>query len=118
MRLRILVWLSLIALTTTLAVGQKKSPINGRWEVKVGAQTYSFTFAEDEGDVSGTATLPDGTTIEIDYGLIVGPDLEFSTTEKNIEYEWTGEVSRSGIKGDRLNLENDQNVTFTGKKKN
>ncbi len=118
MRLRIVVWLSLIALTTTLAIGQKKSPINGRWEVKVGAQVYRFTFAEDEGDVSGTATLPDGSTVEIGYGLIVGPHLEFSTTEKNIEYEWTAEVSRSGVKGERLNLENDKTVQFTGKKKN
>ena len=117
MRLRILGLFCLIVLTASFAIAQKKSHINGRWELKVGSQTYSFTFAEDEGDVSGTATLPDGKTIEIDYGLIVGPDFEFSTTENNIEFEWTAEVSKSGLKGERMNLEDDSTAKFTGKKK-
>ena len=117
MRLRILGLFCLIVLTASFAIAQKKSHINGRWELKVGSQAYNFTFAEDEGDVSGTATLPDGKTIEIDYGLIVGPDFEFSTTENNIEFEWTAEVSKSGIKGERMNLEDDSTAKFTGKKK-
>ncbi len=117
MRFRIFSWLCLIALAAPFAAAQKKSPIDGRWEIKVGAQVYGFTFAEDQGDVTGAAVLPDGTTVEIAYGLIVGPDFEFSTTENNIEYEWTAEVSKSGLKGERLNLEDDSIVRFTGKKK-
>ena len=117
MRLRIFSWLCLFALLAPVAAAQKKSPINGRWEIKVGARIYLFTLVEDQGDVTGTVVLPEGTTIEIDYGLIVGPDFEFSTTENNIEYEWTAAVSRSGLKGERLNLEDDSSVKFTGKKK-
>ncbi len=117
MRLRIFSLLCLIALAAPFATAQKKSLINGRWEIKVEAWTYLFTFAEDQGDVTGTAVLPDGTTIKIDYGLIVGSEFEFSTTENNIEYEWTANISKSGVKGERLNLEDDSIVRFTGKKK-
>ena len=117
MRLRIVLWLCLLATSAPFAAAQKKSPIEGKWEIKVGALTYLFTLAEDQGDVTGTAVLPDGTTVAIDYGLIVGPDFEFSTTENNVEYEWTVEVSRSRLKGERLNLNDDSTVRFSAKKK-
>lgn len=117
MRLRIVFWLCLTLLAAPFAAAQRKSPINGKWEIRVGAQTYLFTLAEDQGDVTGTAVLPDGTTVVIDYGLIVGAEFEFSTTENNVEYEWTAELSRSGLKGERLNLDDDSSVRFTGKKK-
>lgn len=110
--------LFLITLAAPFAAAQKQAPVNGVWEIQVGAQTYRFAFTADQGDVTGTATLPEGATIEIDYGLIVGSDLEFSTIESNIEYEWTAEVSKSRLKGERLNLEDDSTVRFTGKKKN
>ena len=116
MRLRIFACLFVLALTASTALAQKKSPINGRWEAKVAGQTYRFTFAEDQGDIEGAATLPNGKTIDIRYGFIFGNEFEFTTEEGEDVFEWTGDVSSSSIKGERLNLEDDSTVKFSGKK--
>ena len=99
-----------------LAQKQKKSPVNGSWVITAGSQTFRVTFEEDQGDVSGTLTLPDGQALEIEYGLVIGNDLEFTTVENGVEFEWTAEVSKNSIKGERVNLDEETTVRFTAKR--
>ncbi len=106
----------LLAAVAAGGQGQKKSVVTGTWEADIGGRTYRLTLAEDQGDVSGTVQLPDGSTTAIEYGLSFGKELEFTTTEGGVEYEWTAEASRNSIKGERLNLDNDSVVRFTAKR--
>ncbi len=118
MRDRVLLHATLIlALALPLATAQQKSPLNGTWEVKAGAMMFEMTFAEDQGDVTGTAKLPSGETVEIEYGFMLGKELEFTTVENGVEHEWTAEVSKNSIKGERVNLDDETTVRFTAKKK-
>lgn len=113
------VWLlgiALMAVTLPLCLAQKKSPVNGRWEAKLGSQTYRFDFTEDQGDVTGSIRLPDDQAVEVEYGLIFGKELEFTTVEDGVEYEWTAEVSRNSIKGERLNLDDETVIRFTARR--
>ncbi len=113
------VWLlgiALLAVAAPVCLAQKKSPVNGEWEANVGSQTYRFDFTEDQGDVTGTGTLPNAQTIEVEYGLIFGKELEFTTVEDGVEYEWTAEVSRNSIKGERVNLDDETAVRFTARR--
>ncbi len=106
----------ILALAATLALAQKKSLVSGNWELRVGGQTYRIAFVDEDGDVSGTVTLPSGETTDVEYGLAFGKELEFSTVENGVEFEWTAEVSRNSIKGERLNLDEESTVRFTGKR--
>lgn len=109
----------LLVLTLVATVGtalQKKSPINGTWDVKVGSAVYRITFVEDQGDVSGTVTMPGGESVEIEYGLAIGDELEFSTLEGGVEYEWTAKAGKNSFKGTRLNLVDDSEVAFSAKR--
>ena len=107
----------LLALAASLSLAQqKKSPVNGVWDLKVGTESYRIAFVEEDGDVRGTVTLPNGESIEIDYGLIFGDELEFSTVEGSVEHEWTAKVSRNSIKGERVNLDEETAVRFTAKR--
>ena len=108
-------------LTLALVVGpllgqKKKSPVNGTWNLKVGAQTYRIAFEEDDGDVRGTVTLPNGESTEIEYGLIFGDELEFLTVENGVEHEWTAKVNRNSIKGERVNLDEETAVRFSAQR--
>lgn len=105
-----------LAVPLALAQKQKKSPVNGSWVITAGAQTFRITFEEDEGDVSGTITLPDGTTLDIEWGLVIGNELEFTTIENGVEFEWTAQVSKNSIKGERVNLDEETTVSFTAKR--
>ncbi len=95
---------------------QKKSPINGTWDLRLGSESYRIVFVEDQGDVSGTVTLPGGESVEIEYGLIIGDELEFSTVEGGVSYEWTAKASKNSFKGTRLNLDDDSEVGFTARR--
>ena len=118
MRTRHLLRLALaLALASAAAFGQKgKSALNGAWEVKAGAQTYRITFEVDDGDVRGTVTLPGGMETDVEYGFLFGNELEFTTVEGGVEYEWTGKVSRNSVRGERLNLDDDTTVGFSAKR--
>ena len=106
-----------LALATAPVFAQKKeSPVSGTWELKVGSQTYRFAFVDDEGDVSGTVTLPGGNTAEVEYGFFFGGELEFITVENGVEHEWTAKVSRNSIRGERVNLDEETTVRFTAKR--
>ena len=95
---------------------QKKSPVNGTWDLRVGTESYRIAFVEEDGDVRGTVTLPNGETTEIEYGLIFGDELEFLTVERGVEHEWTAKVSRNSIRGERVNLDEETAVRFTAKR--
>ena len=111
------VLLLILVLGATLCLAQKKkSPVNGTWDLKVGSETYRIAFVEDEGDVRGTVTLPNGESTEIEYGLIFGDELEFLTVEDGVEHEWTAKVSRNSIKGERVNLDTERSVRFTARR--
>lgn len=106
----------ILALVVGVGLAQKKSPVNGTWDLNVGGQSYRIDFVEEDGDVSGTVTLPSGESTEVEYGLVFGKELEFSTVENGTEFEWTAEVSRNSIKGERLNVDDDSTERFTGKR--
>lgn len=112
---RVLMVLALVA-SIAAAQKQKKSPIVGTWEVKVGSSVYRIAFDEDQGDVSGSVTLPSGESIEVEYGLIIGDELEFSTVEGGTEYEWTAKAGKNSFRGTRLNLDDDSEVRFSAKR--
>lgn len=118
MRARDLLGVTLIlALAATAGLAQKKkSPVNGTWDLKVGSESYRIAFVEDDGDVRGTVTLPNGESTEIEYGLIFGDELEFLTVEGGVEHEWTAKVGKNSIKGDRVNLDEETAVQFTAKR--
>ncbi len=106
----------ILALALPMGFAQKKSPINGTWNVNVGGQTYRIEFVEEDGDVRGTVTLPSGESTDVEYGLVFAKELEFSTVENGVEFEWTGEVSRNSIKGERVNLDDETSLRFAGKR--
>ncbi len=105
-----------LALAAVPALAQKQSLLAGAWELKVGGQTFRADFVEDQGDVRGTVRLPGGDSVEVEYGLLLGRDLEFTTVEKGVEFEWTAEVGRNSIKGERVNLDTEATVRVTGKR--
>lgn len=111
-----LVAIAALVLTAPETLAQKKSPVNGDWEASAGGQTYRFSFSEDDGDVRGSVRLPSGQTVPIEYGLVLGKELEFTTSEDGVEYEWTAEVSRNSIKGERVNIEDESAIRFTAKR--
>ena len=107
----------MLALAFGPLLGQKKkSHVNGTWDLKVGAHTYRIAFEEEDGDVRGTVTLPNGESTEIEYGLIFGDDLEFLTVENGVEHEWTAKVNRNAIKGERVNLDEETAVKFSARR--
>lgn len=105
-----------LAAPLVLAQKQKKSPVNGSWVITAGSQTFRVTFEEDQGDVSGTITLPEGQKLDIEWGLVIGSELEFTTVENGVEFEWTAQVSKNSIKGERVNLDEETSVRFTAKR--
>lgn len=105
-----------LVLIAPVALAQKKSPVNGDWEASVGSQTFRFSFSEEDGDVRGSVRLPSGQTVAVEYGLVLGKELEFTTSEDGVEYEWTAEVGRNSIKGERVNIEDESSVRFTAKR--
>lgn len=105
-----------LAAPLALAQKQKKSPVSGSWVITAGSQTFRVTFEEDQGDVSGTITLPGGQQLDIEWGLVIGNELEFTTVENGVEFEWTAQVSKSSIKGERVNLDEETSVRFTAKR--
>ena len=96
--------------------GQKKHPVNGKWDAKVGSRSYHMVIAEDQGDVSGTVTPAGGEACAIEYGLVLGDELEFTTVERGVEFEWTAKAGKNSIKGTRLNLDDETEVRFTAKR--
>ena len=108
--------LLILGLAIPVGLAQKKSPVNGTWNLSVGGQSYRIEFVEEDGDVRGTVTLPDGKAIEVEYGLIFGKELEFTTVENGVEFEWTAEVSRNSIKGERVNLDDETAARFTARR--
>lgn len=108
--------LLILGLAIPVGLAQKKSPVNGTWNLSVGGQSYRIEFVEEDGDVRGKVTLPDGKAIEVEYGLIFGKELEFTTVENGVEFEWTAEVSRNSIKGERVNLDDETAARFTARR--
>lgn len=96
--------------------GQKKNPVNGKWDATVGGRPYHFVISEDQGDVSGTVTPAGGGPIEIEYGLIFDDELEFTTVEGGVEFEWTAKAGKNAIRGTRVNLDDESEVRFTAKR--
>lgn len=96
--------------------GKKKNPVNGKWDAQVGSQSYHLVIVEDQGDVSGTVTPAGGESVDIEYGLIFGDELEFTTVEGGSEFEWTAKAGKSSIKGTRVNLDDETELRFTAKR--
>ncbi len=105
-----------LAAAPAFAQTKKPSPLNGAWELKVGGDTYRIEFSEEDGDVRGTVTLPNGESASVEYGLLLGKDLEFLTVEQGVEHEWTATVGKNSIQGQRINLDTERAVGFTAKR--
>ena len=96
--------------------GQKKNPVNGKWDATVGGRSYHFVIVEDQGDVTGTVTPAGGEPVEIEYGLIFDDELEFTTVEGGVEFEWTAKAGKNAIRGIRVNLDDESEVRFSAKR--
>ena len=96
--------------------GQRKNPVNGKWNATVGGQSYHFVIVEDQGDVSGTVTPAGEEPVEIEYGLIFDDELEFTTVEGGVEFEWTAKAGKNAIRGTRVDLDDETEVRFNAKR--
>lgn len=111
------IWIATLLASLALAQGgRKKNPVNGNWDATVGGRPYHFVIVEDQGDVTGTVTPAGEEPVEIEYGLIFDDELEFTTVEGGVEFEWTAKAGKNSIRGTRVNLDDESEVRFTAKR--
>ena len=113
---RVILVATLLASLAFAQGGRKKNPVNGKWDATVGGRPYHFLIVEDQGDVTGTVTPAGGEPVEIEYGLIFDDELEFTTVEGGVEFEWTAKAGKNAIRGTRVNLDDESEVRFTAKR--
>lgn len=111
------IWIATLLVSLAFAQGgRKKNPVNGKWDATVGGRPYHLVIVEDQGDVTGTVTPAGREPVEIEYGLIFDDELEFTTVEGGVEFEWTAKAGKNAIRGTRVNLDDESEVRFTAKR--
>ncbi len=90
--------------------------IKGKWKATVAGKTYVFDLRVDEGDLLGTVTLPNRKSVEVEDGICVSEEFSFSTVEGDVEWEWNGTISESGLEGERERFDTDATEAFTAKR--
>ena len=111
------IWIATLLASLVFAQGgRKKNPVNGKWNATVGGQPYHFVIVEDQGDVTGTVTPAGKDPVEIEYGLIFDDELEFTTVEGGVEFEWTAKAGKNSIRGTRVNLDDESELRFSAKR--
>jgi hypothetical protein len=90
--------------------------IKGKWQADVAGKAYVFDLRVEEGDLLGTVTLPNRKVVEVEDGVCVSDEFSFSTVEGEIEWEWNGTISESGLEGERERFDTDATEDFTAKR--
>jgi hypothetical protein len=81
--------------------------IKGKWQATVGGKPYTLDLRLEEGSLVGTVLLPNRKTVEIEDGIFVVDEFSFTTVEDDIEWEWSGTISDSGLEGERERVDSD-----------
>jgi hypothetical protein len=90
--------------------------IKGKWQATVAGRPFVFDLRLQEGDLVGTVLLPNKKTVKIEDGLFVVDEFSFTTVEDEVEWEWTGTISDTGMEGERERFDNDTTESFTAKR--
>jgi hypothetical protein len=87
--------------------------IKGKWQAKVAGRTYALDLRVEDGDLVGTVLLPNHKTVKVQDGICVSDEFSFTTVEDEIEWEWNGTISDSGLAGERERFDTDATEAFT-----
>jgi hypothetical protein len=90
--------------------------IKGKWEATVAGRQYILDLRLDEGELVGTVQLPTRKKVAIEDGIFVVDEFSFTTVEDDVEWEWSGALSESGMEGERERFDTDARETFTAKR--
>lgn len=90
--------------------------IKGKWRADVAGKAFLFDLRVEEGDLLGTVTLPNRKVVEVEDGICVSDEFSFSTVEGEVEWEWNGTISESGLEGERERFDTDATEAFTAKR--
>jgi hypothetical protein len=90
--------------------------IKGKWQATVAGHPFVFDLRLEDGDLVGTVQLPNHKTVKVEDGICVVDEFSFSTVEDEVEWEWNGTISDSGLKGERERVDNDTTESFTAKR--
>jgi hypothetical protein len=91
--------------------------IKGKWQATVGGKPYTLDLRLEEGSLVGTALLPNRKTVEIEDGIFVVDEFSFTTVEDDIEWEWSGTISDSGLEGVRERADSDAREEVEAKRR-
>ena len=89
--------------------------IQGKWRADVAGRQYTLDLRVDEGDLVGMVALPNGKTVKVENGICVSDEFSFTTIEGEVEWEWNGTISDSGLEGERERFDIDTTEAFTAK---
>lgn len=90
--------------------------IKGKWQATVAGRPFVLDLRLDEGELVGTVQLPNKKTVKIEDGLFVVDEFSFTTVEDEVEWEWTGTISDTGLEGERERFDSDTTESFTAKR--
>ena len=90
--------------------------LKGKWRATVAGREYTLELRVEEGDLLGTVVLPNRKTVPVEDGICVSAEFSFTTIEDEVEWEWNGTISDSGLEGERERVDNDVTETFTAKR--
>jgi hypothetical protein len=90
--------------------------IKGKWQATVGGRAYILDLRLEDGDLVGSVQLPNRKTVNIEDGIFVVDEFSFTTIEDEVEWEWSGTISESGLEGERERFDTDAHEDFTAKR--
>ena len=102
--------------------GQAKHSLNptemirGKWQANVADQPYILELRVEDGDLVGTVMLPNRKSVKVENGICVSDEFSFTTIEDEVEWEWNGTISESGLEGERERFDIDVAERFTAKR--
>ena len=99
--------------------GQGRDPtemIRGKWQATVAGRSYTLDLRVEEGDLLGTVVLPNRQSVKVENGVCVSDEFSFTTTESEVEWEWSGTISEAGLEGERERFDIEATEAFTAKR--
>lgn len=90
--------------------------IKGKWQATVADKPYTLDLRLEEGALVGTVLLPNRKTVKVEDGIFVVDEFSFMTVEGDVEWEWSGTISESGLEGERERFDTDAHEAFTAKR--
>lgn len=112
-------WTALGAPQTSQGKDDTRDPatlIKGKWQATVASKQYTLDLRLEEGALVGKVLLPNRQTVDIEDGIFVVDEFSFTTVEGDVEWEWSGTISDSGLEGERERFDTDARESFTAKR--